>query len=82
MDKLSNVMWLHPKPSEIRKFVSNLCRSMVQKEEVSKFFCPKSAHARSILSRFYGIAERACLHHVLIEVIKIFTEYPSESSSS
>ena len=51
-------------------FVSNLCRSMVRKDEVSKLFCPKSAHARSFSSRFYWIAEWACLHHVLVEVMK------------
>ena len=41
MNKLSNVMWLHPNQSEIRRFsfISNLCRSMVQKDETSKFFC-------------------------------------------
>ena len=55
---------------------------MVQKDEVSKFFCPKSAHARNFCCRFYGIAERAWLHHVLIEVIEIYQKYPSESSSS
>ena len=45
---------------------------MVQKDEVSKFFCPKSAHSRSFWSEFYGIAGRACLHNVLIEVTKNF----------
>ena len=40
------------KKPEIRRFFSDLCRSMVQKDEVSKLFCPKSAHARSFRPRF------------------------------
>ena len=52
-------------------FVSNLFRPVIEEVEVSKFFCSKAAHARSFRSRFYGIAEWAGLHHVLIEVIKI-----------
>ena len=63
-------------------FVSNLCRSMVQKDEGSKFFCRKSAHARSFRSRFYGISELACLHHLLIKVTIFVQEYPGESFSS
>ena len=42
---------------------------MIQKHEVSKFFCPKSTHGRSFRSWFYCVAEWACLQHVLIEVI-------------
>ena len=62
---------------ESEGFVSNLCRPMISENEASKFLCSKSAHAksahaRSFRSRFNGIAEWACLHHVLIEVIQIF----------
>ena len=49
-------------------FVSNLFQSMTKKDEVSKFFCTKSAHARSFKSLLHCNAEWACLHHVLIEV--------------
>ena len=61
MDRLSNVTWSHPKPSENPKISSRI------------FADPwsKSAHARSFRSRFDGTAELACLHHGLIEVIKI-----------
>ena len=50
-------------------FVFNLCWSMVKKDKVSKFFCTKSAHARSFRSCLYWFAEWACLRHVLIEII-------------
>ena len=46
MDRLSNVMWLHPKQSEIRE-----CCLQSLPILVSTFFCPKSAHARSFRSR-------------------------------
>ena len=39
MDMLLDVMSLHPNNKKSKGFVSNLCRSMVQKDEVSKFFC-------------------------------------------
>ena len=42
---------------------------MVKKDEVFKFICTKSVHARFFRSLLYLIAEWACLHHVLIEVI-------------
>ena len=32
MDMLSNVMWHHPIQSEIKRFLFNLCRSMVKKD--------------------------------------------------
>ena len=64
MDRLSNVM-----NKESEDFVSIFCRPKIQEDEVSKFFCSKSAHAGSFQSRFYGIAKWASLHHVLMEVI-------------
>ena len=49
---------------------------LIQEDEVSKFFCSKSAHAGSFQPRFYGIAEWACLHHVLIERSNVSRNVP------
>ena len=39
MDMLLNVMLLH-NDQKSKSFISIFCRSMVQKDEISKFFCP------------------------------------------
>ena len=57
---------------ESKGFVSNLCRSTVWKDDVSKFFCTKSGHARSFRSWLYWIAKWTCLHHVLVKAINSF----------
>ena len=67
----------HSKPRAIvcldnkksKGFVSNFCRSMIQKDELSKLFCSLSAHTSSVRSRLRRIAEWACLYHMLVEII-------------
>ena len=53
MDGLSNVIWLHPKRSEIRRFCLQSLTIHCPKYEVSKFLCPKSGHARSFWPVFF-----------------------------
>ena len=51
--------------------VSNLCRTMIQEDEISKFFCSQSTHTWSVWSRFRRNAKWTSLYHMLVKVINL-----------
>ena len=72
MDMLSNVMWLHPKIIRNPKVVSPIFADLWSKKMRSPNFSARGPLTRDLSGLgFVELLERACLHHVLVEIMHL-----------